>query len=129
MAHQIFRRVGLVEAALVHDRDAVRQRDPVGQVVGDIKCRQAVLLVKSHDLLAHPQAIGRIDIAQRFVHQHDARRGDHGSAESDPLLLSARELGGFAFEEAFFDADLPGQRPEKLRDLIARPFSHLERQA
>ncbi len=46
IAHEIFHRVGLLEAAGVHDRDAVRERNAVGQVMGDIESRQAIFFVK-----------------------------------------------------------------------------------
>ena len=101
---------------------------PSARVVRDVKRGQAVFLVKGQDLLAHFQAIRRIDVAERLVHQHDARRGDHGPAERDALLLPAGELGRFAFEETFFDADFPSERAEELRDLVAGPFSHSKRQ-
>ena len=73
----------------------------VRQVVRDIERGEAVFLVKGQDLLAHLQAIGRIDIAQRLVHQHDPRRSDHGAAERDALLLPAGKLGRLAIERNF----------------------------
>src|SRR4030095_5619337 len=87
-----------------------------------------MLLVKSHDFLAHLQAVGRIDVAKRLVHQHDARRSNHGAAERDALLLAAGELGRFAFEDTLFDAELPSHRTEEFGDLFTGPFSDFQRQ-
>jgi hypothetical protein len=41
-----------------------------------------VFAVKGQNLLAHLEAIGRIDVAQGLIHQHDARRGRHGATQA-----------------------------------------------
>lgn len=53
MAHQVFRRVRLLELAVMHYGNAIRQRDPVGQIMGHIQSRQAMFAVKGQNLTAH----------------------------------------------------------------------------
>ena len=104
----------------LHDRDAIRHGHPVGQVMRHINRCQAMFLVELQDFAAHFQPIGRIDVAQRFVHQHDAAAPCHGPAEGDALLLAAGKLARLALEKTFFNADSPGQWAEKLGDFVAR---------
>ena len=53
MAHQVLRRIGLLELAVVHYGNAIRQRDSVGQIMRHIQCRQAMFAVKAQNLTAH----------------------------------------------------------------------------
>ena len=53
MAHQVLRRVRLLELALMHYGNAIRQRDPVRQIMRHIQRRQAMFAVKAQNLTAH----------------------------------------------------------------------------
>ena len=63
--------------------------------------RDAGFPLNALDLLARPQAQARVQIGQRLVQKQDARPFDQRPRNGDPLLLSARQLGGLAIQQGF----------------------------
>lgn len=127
VAHQILGLIDLLETSLSHDRDSIGQSDAIRDIVGDINGRQLVVLMEFDDLAAHSETVRRVDVAERFVHQENLRRGCHGPTERNPLLLPAGKFHRFAAKERVFYADAPGQGSEQLADFIVGPFTDFER--
>ena len=88
--------VDLLDAALVHDRDAVRRRHRLGLVVGDVDRGDAEFIVQAADLAAHLLAQIGVEVRQRFVQQQDFRLHHQRARQRHPLLLAAGEFVGIA---------------------------------
>ena len=92
-------RADLLDAALVHDDDLVRELERLVLVVGDEQRRHAELAVQLVEpvpqVLAHPG----VQRAERLVQQQHARTGRERAGERDALALPAGELVGVAVGE------------------------------
>ncbi len=95
-----FGRIDLLECTVVHDGDAVGDRQRLLLVVRDRNCGDACLLDDSANLLAHLDAEIDVEVGKRFVEQQHLGFGCERSGERDPLLLPARELFGIMFPVA-----------------------------
>ena len=127
-AKQILSGINLFEPTVSHDRDPIRQRDAVGYIMRHINRCQPVFLMEFQNFAAHSQPVGRIDVAQRLVHEKNLRRRCHGPSYGNPLLLSAGKLHRLAPEKTFFYAYPPSKGTEQLADFIMGPFTHFQRQ-
>jgi len=84
-------RPDLLDAAVVHDGDAVRHRERLRLVVGDVDRRHAGLALDGADLAAETLAQAGVERRQRLVQQEDVRLRSERAGERDPLLLPAGE--------------------------------------
>jgi hypothetical protein len=95
----ILGRPGLLDAAAVHDHDAIRHLQGFLLIMGDEDGCHMDLGVKiaqpAPQLLAH---LG-IERAERFVEQQHARLDRERPGEGDPLTLSAGELAWIALRD------------------------------
>jgi hypothetical protein len=117
----------LLDAAVVEERDAIRERARLRLVVRDEHHGHAELAMQAADLELHLLAQLLVERRERLVHQHHARLEHERARERDPLLLAARELLGLAPGE-LAQPDLV----ESGRDLLARlrgaGLAHAERE-
>ena len=93
------RRADLHDAALVHHRDLVRQRQRLALVVGDVDRREAELALQALELEAHAVAQLGVEIGQRLVEQQQLRLHHQRARQREPLLLAAGKLGRLAIGE------------------------------
>src|SRR5665811_727038 len=82
----------LPDVAELHEDDAIGKRQRFLLIVGDINRGQSQRVVKPAYLRAHLQPELGVEIAQRFVHEHDSRLGDDGAGDGDALLLATGKL-------------------------------------
>ena len=82
----------LLDAAGVHDDDAVGHRHRLLLVVRDVDHGEAEPLLQLADLLAHLAAQPGIEVAERLVEQQHRRLQHQGAGHRDALLLAAREF-------------------------------------
>ena len=82
----------LLQAAVVHHRDAVGDRRRLLLIVRDVDGGGVETLVQAAHLgpELHPEI--SLEVAERLVHEEHLRRAHDGAAERHPLALSAREL-------------------------------------
>ncbi len=81
------------QAAFVHYRNAVRQRERLDLVVRDVEDRHVRQFpVQSRDLLQHAAAQLRVQRRQRLVEQQNLRTNRQRPGDGDPLLLAAGQL-------------------------------------
>ena len=125
LPHKVLGRVHLLEATLSHDGDAVGEGYSIGKIMRNVDGRETVLPVKFDDFTTHLETVRGINVAQGFVHQQDSRRSGHGSAESNPLLLTAGKLRRPSLEKGLFNAQLLRQWSQKFADLFPGPFAYL----
>ena len=107
---------------MVHDDDAVGDRERLLLVVGHVGHREAEALLELADVLAHPAAELGVEVRQRLVEAEHLGLEHERPGDGDPLLLAARELGGQPRVEPL-EADqrqllprlLVGARPRRAR--------------
>ena len=109
---EVARRALLLDAAGVHDDDAVGDRHRLLLVVRDVDHGEAEPLLQLADLLAHLAAQPGVEVAERLVEQQHRRLQHQGAGDGDALLLAARQLRRLALAVAV-EADL-GQALERL---------------
>ena len=118
---ELLRGALLLDAARVHDDDAVGHRRRLDLVVRHEDRRHTELALDAADLGAHREAQRRVEIRQRLVEQQQMRPLDESARERDALLLAARELARAPVEQRVDPhqrRDLAGARAPPLR---ARP--------
>ena len=93
------RRADLLDAARVHDRDAVGDLHRLGLVVGDEDRREPGAVVNFAQPNAQVLADLGVQRAERLVEQEHARLDGERAGEGDALLLPAGELRGIARPE------------------------------
>ena len=104
-------RAHLQELAGLHDGDLVGDGHGFDLIVGNIKNRGAQLFGEIADFAAHVFAQAGVEIAQRLVHEQQARVDGDGARQGDALLLPAaqqsRRAVGLFFQldqtQRFFD--------------------------
>ncbi len=96
----ILRRADLLDAAGIHDDDAIGHRHRLDLVVRHVDRRVLELVVQAADLEAHAAAQVGIEVRQRLVEQQDVRLRGKRAGEGDALLLPAGELRRIAFSPA-----------------------------
>ncbi|MNV39841.1 hypothetical protein D3C71_1314320 [compost metagenome] len=89
----------LFHAALVHDHDAVRQRQRLGLVVRDQDGGGADGALDAAQFQLHFLAQLGVQVRQRFVQQQHAGPDDQRAGQGHPLLLPARHLCGMAVRQ------------------------------
>ncbi len=93
------RRADLRDPALVHDRDAARERHRLVLVVGHDDEGRAELVLQVRQLELRVLAQLLVERRERLVEQQQLRALDQRARERDALLLAARELVGLALRE------------------------------
>ena len=88
------RRADLLEAAGMHHRQAIRDRESLLLVVRHVDRGEAGLLADAADLAAHLEPELRVEVREGFVEEQAARLHDERAGERDALLLPAGELVG-----------------------------------
>src|SRR5205814_2594102 len=83
----------LLDAALVHNHDSIRQGHALGLVVRDEDRRNTSLLLEVLQLRAHMHAQLRIEVTERFIQKEQPRFEHHGASKRHALLLATRQLG------------------------------------
>ena len=86
------RLVELLDLALVHHRDPVRQRQRFLLVVGDVDERDADFLLQGDQLELHPLLELGVQRRQGLVEQQQPRARDQRPRHRDTLALAARQL-------------------------------------
>ena len=86
----------LLDLALVHDSNAVGDRECLLLIMGNIDRRDANLFLYRADRGTHLHAQLCIEIGKRFIHEQYARMDDDGAGKCNALLLTARETFGKA---------------------------------
>ncbi|ESQ67962.1 hypothetical protein PA15_0306525 [Pseudomonas aeruginosa HB15] len=122
-----FRGVQLLHPALVHHRDAVRQRQGFALIVGDIDEGDADVLLQVDQFDLHFFAQLGVQRRQRFVEQQQARPVDQRAGDRHALALAAGKLCRHApalvrqahVLQGLFDAGV---------DLALRHSGHLQRE-
>jgi hypothetical protein len=94
------RRAHLLEPALLHHADAVRQRQRLVLVVRDEDGGDAGLGLQVGDRLAHLQAQLGVEVGQRLVHQQHLRLDDQRARQRHALALAARQRRRMALCQA-----------------------------
>jgi hypothetical protein len=84
---------------VAHHRDAVRHRQRLELVVGDVEDGDAGLALDALELDAHVLAQLGVEVRERLVEQQHVGLADERAPERDPLLLAARELARLAPRE------------------------------
>ena len=81
----------LLQAAVLHHRDAVGHRRRLLLIVGDVESGGVETLVQASHLgpELHPEI--SLEMAERLVHEKHLRRAHDGAAERHPLALAAGE--------------------------------------
>ena len=92
-------RADLLDLALVHHDDLVRELQRLLLVVGDEEARDAELAVELVEPAAQVLADARVEGAERLVEQQDAGLGGERAGEGHALALPAGELVGVALGE------------------------------
>ena len=81
------------QPALVHDRDAIGERQRLDLVVRDVENRHVgQLAMQSRDLVQHAAAQLRVECRQRLVEQQHLGSDGERAGDRHALLLPAREL-------------------------------------
>jgi hypothetical protein len=106
----LLRAAQLLDLALVHHADPVRERHRLDLVVGDVDRGDAQPLVDPLELGADLAAQLGVEVRQRFVEQEGLGFTDQRPSHRDPLPLATRQLGGLAVEQL--------GDPEDVADLV-----------
>ena len=93
------RRPDLLDAAVRHDDDPIRERERLALVVRDVDRRLAQPPLQFAQLLAHRDAELEVEVRQRLVEQQDARLEHDRTGDRDALLLAAGKLARIAVGE------------------------------
>ena len=94
----LYRRADLLDDAVMHDGDAIREAHRLGLVMRDVDGRRAGRLQDSLELGTHLQAQQRVQVRQRLVHQQHLRLDGERARDGDPLTLASREFVRIAVE-------------------------------
>ena len=97
MQVDLLRSVNLLDAARVHDDNAVGHCHGLRLVVRDVDRRDPQSLLHVADLQAHFDAQLGIEVGEGLVEEQHLGAHNHGAGEGDTLLLAARELRWGAF--------------------------------
>ena len=121
------RRTDLLNAAvLIHDRYAVRNREPDLLIVRHIEDSDIQLLLQGLDLKAHLLTQIGIQIRQRLIEEQERGLADKRTRERDALLLAARELRRQTFFQPLHPDDLHHLHHART-DLVLWTLRDLER--
>ena len=115
----------LLQAAPVHDRHALSQRQGLDLVVGDEDHGRAEAAVQRGDLVPGPQAQPRVQVGKRLVEEEDARVSHHRASQRHPLPLSPRQLSRPARKQVA-QPQCCRRPPHPLLDLGPARSPHLE---
>src|SRR5579871_5622080 len=97
---ELARRADLLDAAVAHDGDPVREDQRLALIMRHIDRGAAMLVVQPAELQLHGLPQLAIERAERFVHQQNIGLDDEGARERDPLLLASGELADGARRES-----------------------------
>ena len=88
----LMRRADLGDPAIVHDRDAIRQRQCLRLVVRHVDGRDPNLLLQAAELAPHLLAELGVEIAQRLVQQQQPRLRDQALAPAPAAAAGRRSI-------------------------------------
>src|SRR5258706_11204713 len=108
------RRPDLLDMALVHHRDRVRQCERLALVVGHVHGGDPELALQALQLEAHALAQLRVEVGERLVEPEPPRLHHERPRDPGALLLPAAELSRLAVGEL-----VELHRPENALDLVA----------
>ena len=111
-------RADLLDAAMVQDDDAVRQRHRLDLVVRDVDRGRGHALAQALDLGAHLHAQLGIEVGKRLVEQEHLGIAHDGAAHGDALALAARELARHA-RDVGLDVEDARRLVDAAADLLA----------
>ena len=86
------RRAHLLDAAVLHHRDAVREAHRLALVVGHVQERDPDLVVDEVELDQHALAQLEVERGERLVEQQHVGLVDEGARDRHPLLLASADL-------------------------------------
>ena len=112
-AVDVVRRSDLRDQPVAHHDDAVRHRECLFEIVGDVDRGHAEPVLQLAQFDAHVGAQLGVEVRERLVEQQDLRLEHEGARQRDALLLPAGELRGSALRER---AHL--HHAERVRDLL-----------
>jgi hypothetical protein len=92
-------RADLDDAAVLHHRDAVGQRERLLLVVRDVDGGEPESLLQLAQVAAQAMAQAGVEVGQRLVEQHDRRLHHDAAGERDALHLATREQARAAVGE------------------------------
>ena len=95
---ELERAAELLDAAVVHHRDAVGHGHRLDLVVGDVHSRGLEPLVQRLDLGAHRHAQLGVQVTQWFIKQEHFRVSYDRPAHGNPLALAAGQLARIAVQ-------------------------------
>ena len=119
--------VELLDAAAVHHRDPVRERERLGLVVRHVDERDADLLLQVDELDLHLLAQLRVEGGERLVEQQERRVGHERARDRDALPLAARQLVRHALAEAG-EPHVLERLGDLRRHVRGRHLRHLQRE-
>jgi hypothetical protein len=139
-AVDLHRRADLLDSAVAHDDDPVRERHRLGLVVGHHDHRGVDALLELRKLDPRTQAKRRVEVGKRLVEQEQVRLLDQRASDRDPLALATRHLRGLALQQRL-DLEHPRRVgdpavdfvrgnagvPEAERHILARGHVRVER--
>ena len=123
---ELIGRADLLDVAVLHDHNPVRQGHGLGLVVGDVDGRGAGFLMNLGDFIAHRDALFRVQVGQRLVHQEDADLPDNRPADGYALTLAAGQGPGQTIQVVRQAQDSRDFLDPLLNDILVHP---LQRQA
>ena len=95
----MFRRIILLNAAVIQNRDLVGDGHCLFLIVRDDDGGDARLLLHAADFVADFDLEARVEVAHRFVEQQHVRLLDQRARHGNALLLAAGKLGRLAVEQ------------------------------
>ena len=125
---ELERRADLLDAAGIHDHDAVGQGHGLDLIVGDVDHRRGKLALEAGDLDTHADAERRVEIGKRLVEEKELGLPRDRASDGDALALAAGELARAAVEVAI-EPELLGGTCHALDDLLARRPGDLQAEA
>ena len=91
----------LLDAAAIHDTDAVAEGHGFDLIVGDVDHGGLQAMMEELDFLAHLDAHLGVEVGERFVEEEGRRLADDGAADGDALALDRRR-GSWALRSREF---------------------------
>jgi hypothetical protein len=109
----------LHHAAVVEHQEVIGQEHGLFLVVGDVESRGAQLAQQGGELGPHAAPQAGVESREGLVEEQQGGARRHRPGQGHPLLLTARELRGFAVQEAI-EAQQGRRVPHPLFDVAAR---------
>ena len=124
---QFTRGGALLQHPSFQHRDPVPQRHGLGLVVGDVDGGDAQPALQPGDLRSHLATQLGVEVAQRLVEEERVGLSDDRTSHGNALPLTARQVGGFAFQ-VFRQFQHPGRLIHPAANLLFRELVAVEAQ-